>query len=132
MKESFFLFFLTIIFLNIISVKNDPTEEQIKEAINRQKLNMDDIKKMKTRNVPPSVVVFYFEPDKINERKMYAHYLKEFLSTFGMTVTQFIYGRKDELIATLQVGDSFDKNYVLKTFKGVIRDVLIKDFTKDL
>lgn len=123
--------FYLIILIAFIFIKCEPTIEDIQEAIKNKKLNIDDLKQMKNKNVPPSVVVFYFEKDHIHERDMYAPYLKEFLSTFGMTVTQFVFGNKDELIATLQVGDDFDKTYVTKTFKGIIRDVLVRDFTKD-
>ncbi len=106
--------------------------EEIQEAIKKNKFNMDDYKKAKSKNLPPTVVIFYFEPDHIKDREMYAPYLKEFLSTFGMTVTRWIYGNKDELICTLLMNEVFDKSYVTKTFKGIIRDVFIRDFTKDL
>ena len=125
-----FIFFVLIFVAFAIC---DPTIEDIKEAIKNKKFNVNDFNKKNIKNLPPTVVVFYFEPDKVKDREMYSYYLKEFLSTFGITVTRWIHGKKDELIATLlNVGDDFDKTYVTKTFKGVIKDVLIRDFTKDL
>ena len=115
---------LIYIFIFLIYFSNcQPTKEQILEALNRNK------RESKQGSKIPNLLVFTFKKERINDIPMFARILQEFLSTVGITAN-FGEPQENEIIATIERGKTVDKKVILDTFKDVLENVEIADFTK--
>ena len=115
---------LICIFCILICFSNSqPTREQIMEALNRNK------KESKQGSKIPNLLVFTFKKERINDIPMFARILQEFLSTVGITAN-FGEPQENEIIATIERGKTVDKKMIMDTFKEVLENVEIADFTK--
>ena len=112
------------IFIFLIYFSNcQPTKEQILEALNRNK------RESKQGSKIPNLLIFTFKKERINDIPMFARILQEFLSTVGITAN-FGEPQENEIIATIERGKTVDKKVILDTFKDVLENVEIADFTK--
>ena len=112
------------VFIFLIYFSNcQPTKEQILEALNRNK------RESKQGSKIPNLLVFTFKKERINDIPMFARILQEFLSTVGITAN-FGEPQENEIIATIERGKTVDKKVILDTFKDVLENVEIADFTK--
>ena len=115
---------LIYIFIFLIYFSNcQPTKEQILEALNRNK------RESKQGSKIPNLLIFTFKKERINDIPMFARILQEFLSTVGITAN-FGEPQENEIIATIERGKTVDKKVILDTFKDVLENVEIADFTK--
>ena len=116
------LIIFSFIFLIYFS-NSQPTKEQILEALNRNK------KEQKQGSKIPNLLVFTFKKERVNDIPMFSRILQEFLSTVGITAN-FGEPQDNEIIATIERGKTVDKKVILDTFKDVLENVEIADFTK--
>ena len=110
-------------FILICVSYSQPTKEQILEALNRNK------RESKQGSKIPNLLVFTFKKERVNDIPMFARILQEFLSTVGITAN-FGEPQDNEIIATIERGKTVDKKAIMDTFKDVLENVEIADFTK--
>ena len=115
------IFFL--LYLVSFSNSQEPTKEQILEALKRNKENKNKNSKI------PNLLIFTFKKERVNDIPMFARILQEFLSTVGITAN-FGEPQDNEIVATIPRGKTVDKKAIMDTFKDVLENVDIADFTK--
>ncbi len=116
------ILFLLLFFLIALS-NSQPTKEEILAALNRNKENKNKHSKI------PNLLIFTFKKERINDIPMFARILTEFLSTVGITAN-FGEPQENEIVATIPRGKTVDKKAIMDTFKDVLENVEIADFTK--
>ena len=114
---------ILILFLISFSKCQEPTKEQILEALKRNKENKNKNSKI------PNLLIFTFKKERVNDIPMFARILQEFLSTVGITAN-FGEPQDNEIVATIPRGKTVDKKAIMDTFKEVLENVEIADFTK--
>ena len=116
---------IILFLLVLISSSNcqEPTKEQILEALKRNKENKNKNSKI------PNLLIFTFKKERVNDIPMFARILQEFLSTVGITAN-FGEPQDNEIVATIPRGKTVDKKAIMDTFKDVLENVDIADFTK--
>ena len=114
---------LVFIFFLISFINSQPTKEEILEALKRNKENQNKHSKI------PNLLIFTFKKERINDIPMFARILAEFLSTVGIT-SNFGEPQENEIVATIPRGKTVDKKAIMDTFKDVLENVEIADFTK--
>ena len=115
------IFFL--LYLVSFSNSQEPTKEQILEALKRNKEGQNKKSKI------PNLLIFTFNKERVNDIPMFARILTEFLSTVGITAN-FGEPQDNEIVATIPRGKTVDKKAIMDTFKEVLENVEIADFTK--
>ena len=118
--NTIFIFFL---FLLISLSNSQPTKEQILEALNRNKENQNKNSKI------PNLLIFTFKKERVNDIPMFTRIIQEFLTTVGITAN-FGEPQENEIVATIPRGKTVDKKAIMDTFKEVLENVEIADFTK--
>ena len=119
MNKIFILFLFSLISL----CNSQPTKEQILEALNRNKEKRNKNSKI------PNLLIFTFKKERVNDIPMFTRIIQEFLTTVGITAN-FGEPQENEIVATIPRGKTVDKKAIMDTFKDVLENVEIADFTK--
>ena len=118
MKVIIFIFFYLICFSY-----SQPTKEEILEALNRNK------KEKQKESKIPNLLIFTFKKERVDDIPMFTRILQEFLSTLGIT-SFFGEPQGNEVVATIDRGKTVDKKLIMDTFKEVLENFEVADFTK--